>query len=69
MQLERARTIPRVLCGVGLAVSLVCAMAAVAREPLFPTYWKTTGLIDDLVQRFGVSNVLNVGQLCGMECV
>ena len=42
--------------------SALCASAvAVAREPLFPTYWKTTGLIDELVDRFGVSNLVNVG--------
>ena len=51
----------RSLVGLGFAGSLVCSTAAVAREPLFPTYWKTTGLIDDLVNRFGVSNLVNVG--------
>jgi hypothetical protein len=65
MQLATLRAIPRLLIGVGFIVSLGCATAAVAREPLFPTYWKTTGLIDDLVRRFGVSNVLNVGNCAG----
>ncbi len=33
----------------------------VAREPSFTTYWQTPGMIDDLVKRYGVSNLLNVG--------
>src|SRR4029077_12765227 len=65
LQLARLRAVPRLLIGVGFAVSLACATAAVAREPLFPTYWKTTALIDDLVNRFGVSNLLNVGNCAG----
>ena len=52
---------PRSLLGLGFAGSLLFASAAVAREPLFPTYWKTAGLIDELVDRFGVSNLVNVG--------
>jgi 4-amino-4-deoxy-L-arabinose transferase-like glycosyltransferase len=47
--------------GLGFAGSLFFASMAVAREPLFPTYWSTTALIDNLVKRYGVSNVVNVG--------
>jgi hypothetical protein len=65
LQFATLRAIPRLLIGVGFLASLAFAAAAVAREPLFPTYWKTTGLIDDLVKRFGVSNVLNVGNCAG----
>jgi hypothetical protein len=63
--LSRLRAIPRALIGVGFALSLTCAAAAVVREPAFPTYWKTTALIDDLVKRYGVSNLLNVGNCAG----
>jgi Dolichyl-phosphate-mannose-protein mannosyltransferase len=65
LQFARLRAIARALIGVGFAVSLACAATAVAREQAFPTYWKTTGLIDDLVKRFGVSNLLNVGNCAG----
>jgi hypothetical protein len=65
VQLATVRAFPRFLVGAGFIVSLACATAAVVREPLFPTYWKTTGLIDNLVKRFGVSNVLNVGNCAG----
>jgi 4-amino-4-deoxy-L-arabinose transferase-like glycosyltransferase len=57
----RLPPMPKILLEVGLAASVLLAVANVAREPLFATYWGTTGLIDDLVKRYGVSNVLNVG--------
>jgi hypothetical protein len=61
LQLTRLPAVPRSLIGLGCALSLVFASAAFAREPLFRTYWKTTVLIDELVSRFGVSNLVNVG--------
>ena len=58
----RLPALPKALLGLGFAGSLLWASTvAVAREPLFPTYWKTTALIDELVDRFGVSNLVNVG--------
>jgi hypothetical protein len=65
LQLTKLRAIPRSLIGIGFVVSIACATVAVIREPLFPTYWKTTAFIDDLVTRFGVSNLLNVGNCAG----
>jgi hypothetical protein len=65
LQLTVLRVLPRLLFGMGFAVSIACATAGVIREPLFPTYWKTTAFIDDLVTRFGVSNLLNVGNCAG----
>ena len=53
--------------GVGFAVSSSVARRPSLTEPLFPTYWKTTGLIDDLVNRYGVSNAGQRGQLPGLE--
>ena len=61
VQLVRIPLIARSMLWLGIAASFVFATTTVAREPLFPTYWRTTGLIDDLVRRFGVSNLLNVG--------
>ena len=41
--------VPRYLLGAGFVASIMFASAAaVAREPLFPTYWNTTGLIDEV---------------------
>ena len=57
----RLPVIPKTLLGLGLAGSLLFAFSNVAREPSFATYWETTGLIDDLVDRYGVSNLMNVG--------
>jgi hypothetical protein len=65
LRMPLASAVTRSLCGAGLAASVVCAMVAVAREPIFPTYWKTTALIDDLVRNRGVSNLLNVGNCAG----
>ena len=53
--------IPRIAIGVGLAGSLLLASISVVREPNFATYWGTTELIDELVNRYGVSNLVNVG--------
>jgi hypothetical protein len=58
---SRLPAIPKMALGLGFAGSLLIACSAVAREPLFATYWETTGLIDDLVERYGVSNLVNVG--------
>ena len=61
-RLSRLPALPQAFLGLGFGGSLLCAAAgAVGREPSFPTYWKTAALIDELVDRFGVSNVVNVG--------
>ncbi len=60
-QLFRLPVIPKTLLGLGLAGSLLFAFSSVAREPSFATYWETTRLIDHLVGRYGVSNLVNVG--------
>ncbi len=65
MQLTRISVIPRSILGLSLAASVFCAGAAAAGEPAFPTYWKTTALIDDLVNRFGVRALVNVGNCAG----
>ncbi len=57
----RLPVIPKTLLGLGVAGSVLFAFSNVAREPSFATYWETTGLIDDLVGRYGVSNLMNVG--------
>ncbi len=57
----RLPAFPKTLVGLGFAGSLVLAFMSVAREPSFPTYWQTTGMIDELVKRYGVSNLVNVG--------
>jgi 4-amino-4-deoxy-L-arabinose transferase-like glycosyltransferase len=57
----RLPAVPKTVLGPGFAGSLVLASLAVAREPLFATYWETTAFIDDLVKRYGVSNLMNVG--------
>jgi Dolichyl-phosphate-mannose-protein mannosyltransferase len=57
----RLPAIPKSVLALGFAGSLVVACLAVAREPLFTTYWETTGFIDDLVKRYGVSNLMNLG--------
>ena len=59
--MSRLDAVPKVLVGFGLAASVLAACVNVAREPVNPTYWKTAGLIDDLVGRFGISNLVNVG--------
>ena len=56
------------LLGVGFAASLLFATAAVAREPLFRPTGRPTGLIDDLVSRYGVANLLNVGNCPAGTC-
>ncbi len=58
---NRLAAIPKIALGVGFAGSLLLASLSVVREPLFATYWGTTGLIDELVNRYGVSNLVNVG--------
>jgi hypothetical protein len=60
-RLIRLPAIPKAVIGLGFAASMLLAASSVAREPLFPTYWKTSRLIDDLVNRYGVTNLLNVG--------
>ena len=57
----RLAAIPKTLVGLGFAGSLLLALLTVVREPSFTTYWETTGMIDELVERYGVSNLLNVG--------
>jgi hypothetical protein len=60
-QVFRLPVIPKTLLGLGFAGSLLFAFSSVAREPSFATYWETTRLIDHLVGRYGVSNLVNVG--------
>ena len=57
----RLPSLPKTLIGLGFAGSLALAFMSVAREPSFTTYWQTPVMIDDLVKRYGVSNLLNVG--------
>jgi len=52
---------PKVLVGLGLTASVLAAAVMVAREPFNPTYWRTAGLIDDLVGRYGITNLVNMG--------
>jgi hypothetical protein len=52
---------PRIILGGGLAASVVAACALVACAPTTRTYWNTAALIDDLVLRYQVSNLGNVG--------
>jgi 4-amino-4-deoxy-L-arabinose transferase-like glycosyltransferase len=59
--LTRLDCAPRFLVGFGLAASVLAAPVVVAREPFNPTFWSTTRLIDDLVSRYGIANLVNVG--------
>ncbi len=52
---------PKVLVGLGLAASMLAAPIAVMGETLNPTYWKTAALIDNLVARYRITNLANVG--------
>ncbi len=55
---------PKVLVGLGLAMRACAGGAASHRdllEPFNPTYWKTAELIDDLVARYAITNLVNVG--------
>ncbi len=65
VQVTRIPFVSRSILGLGLAVSVACAGATAAGGSAFPTYWKTTALIDDLVIRYGVRTLVNVGNCPG----
>jgi 4-amino-4-deoxy-L-arabinose transferase-like glycosyltransferase len=55
--------VPRMLAGAGLAASVLISTVGLAREPIAPTYWSATKLIDRLVSLHGVSILANVGNI------
>ena len=55
--------VPRMLAGAGLAASVSISAVGLAREPVAPTHWSATRLIDRLVSRHGVSYLANVGNI------
>jgi hypothetical protein len=55
--------VPRILAGAGLAASVSMSAVGLAREPVAPTHWSATRLIDRLVSRHGVSYLANVGNI------
>ena len=63
--LAHFRVLPRIMLGGGLATGVVAACRAVIHAPTISTYWNTAALIDDLVLRYQVSNIGNVGNCTG----
>jgi hypothetical protein len=59
--LTRSGSIHRLALGLGLGASVLTAPLVLTAEPSYRTYWKTAGLIDDLVERYGISQLVNVG--------
>ena len=54
---------PRVAIGAALAASLAASIAGVVGEPASTTCWAARGLIDQLVSRYGVATLANVGNV------
>jgi hypothetical protein len=57
----RLSLIPQFLLVAGLAAGVVNAASVVAQTPAITTYWNTTALIDDLVRKYGIHTLGNVG--------
>ena len=54
---------PRVAIGAALAASLAASIAGVVGEPASTTCWAARGLIDQIVSRYGVATLANVGNV------
>ncbi|MGZ3469713.1 MAG: glycosyltransferase family 39 protein, partial [Isosphaeraceae bacterium] len=54
---------PRVAIGAALAASLAASIAGVVGEPASTTCWAARGLIDQVVSRYGVTTLANVGNV------
>ncbi|MGA9922647.1 MAG: glycosyltransferase family 39 protein [Isosphaeraceae bacterium] len=54
---------PRVAIGAALAASLAASIAGVVGEPASTTCWAARGLIDQIVSRYGVTTLANVGNV------
>jgi len=54
---------PRVAIGAGLAASLAASVAGLVGEPASTTCWAARGVIDQIVSRYGVANLANVGNI------
>src|SRR5271157_696787 len=54
---------PRVAIGAALAAGLAASIAGVVGEPASTTCWAARGLIDQIVSRYGVATLANVGNM------
>jgi hypothetical protein len=61
LMMLRTAAVPRLLVSGGLAASLFLACGNVVRQPPNLTYWRTASLIDELVGRYGIATLGNVG--------
>ncbi len=54
---------PRVAIGAAIAASVAASIAGLVGEPASTTCWAARGLIDQIVSRYGVANLANVGNI------